>query len=119
MNGVLVHLAFGQLAASRPSSTCQAHDIQIPHGASFGAALATLNETFSALVAANASRPWACVFIKEGSGVHMDACHRAGAATLFEVIDNDRRTGVFPFGHKSRAELAPQVCCAMPCHAML
>ena len=30
------------------------------------------------------------------------------AAEFGQVIDNDRRTGVFPFGHKSRAELAPQ-----------
>lgn len=46
-----------------------------------------------------APKPRVCYFVKEAWGPEPDLCHFFGAYSIFDVIDNDRRSGVFPGSH--------------------
>ena len=57
--------------------------------------LVTLNETLTTAFA-HAPRPHAVYFVKELWGPEPDLVHLVGAYTLFDVIDNDKRSRIYP-----------------------
>lgn len=57
------------------------------------------------LAFSGAPKPHVCYFIKEAWGPEPDVCHHVGAFTVFDVIDSDKRSGVFPGAHVFKAQL--------------
>lgn len=64
-------------------------------GVNWYANLVTLNRTLTDAFA-HAPRPHAVYFVKELWGPEPDLVHLVGAYTLFDVIDNDKRSKIFP-----------------------
>lgn len=86
MRGRLINQAFAHLQLR-----CRSELV----GVSWYANLVTLNKTLTTAFA-DAPRPHAVYFVKELWGPEPDLVHLTGAYTLFDVIDNDRRSRVYP-----------------------
>ena len=86
MRGVLANLATAQLGLR-----CASALITVGWYADLLRLQVTLERAFE-----GRAKPWACYFVKEAWTPEHDICHRAGAYSLFDVIDNDKRSGVFP-----------------------
>ena len=86
MRGRLINQAFAHLQLR-----CRSELV----GVSWYANLVTLNKTLTTAFA-DAPRPHAVYFVKELWGPEPDLVHLVGAYTLFDVIDNDRRSKIFP-----------------------
>jgi len=68
-------------------------------GVNWYANLVTLNKTLTSAFA-HAPRPHAVYFVKELWGPEPDLVHLVGAYTIFDVIDNDKRSKIFPVYRK-------------------
>ena len=88
MRGRLMSLAFQTLGLA-----CQT---KLFDTESWFGDLVKQNRTLADLASNGVPKPWICYYVKEGSAPEMDLCHRHGAINMYDVIDNDKRSGVFP-----------------------
>ena len=89
MRGVLNREAYDAL-----NLTCTTTDLYQPWAGPYGPLVRRLYYNLQALRAQTTKR-LVCYFPKETWGPETELCHRMGAITLFEVIDNDKRSGIF------------------------
>ena len=87
MRGRFMHAAFSVMQLSCTTSIV---------GIGWRTSLLPLHDSLKMLAASEAPKPWACYFVKEGTKEEADLCHAHGALTLYDVIDNDKRSGAFP-----------------------
>ena len=87
IRGHLVQLAFSALSLSCTT--------ELFHTGWYGD-LVGQNKSLWVLAQKQIPKPWVCYYVKEGNAPELDLCHRHGAINMYDVIDNDRRSGVFP-----------------------
>jgi hypothetical protein len=94
MRGILAHLAMKEMRDCSSSLLTVGWYAELPQ----------LNHSLS-VAFATAPSPHVCYFLKEAWGPEPDLCHHAGAYTVFDVIDNDKRAGIFPGSHIFKSQL--------------
>ena len=92
-----MRVQLGREAYDALNLTCSSSEHGLPWAGSYGPLVRKLYYSLQAL-RAQTSKRLVCYFVKEGWGPETELCHRYGAITLYEVVDNDKRSGIF-FGY--------------------